>query len=341
MSGEVETCGSDLIISQNAGNCGSSGDYPKDCTLVDLKDDFLLRKLVKHSKSVGSTHFSSAASSIENRRNFIRQTSYPVASESLDKIEACDPRFSNGTKSKLLLLNDKLAGFERQMELQAKQRRKLEESRLYNINESLDKLQNAITLETKRRMETIKALNGIFESLIASVQTKVESLFMPKLDQLESVVQSLSDRIDNIQSNVGENESRFINIIESNCITLERNLSNVQKSFESEKIARQEREQHITKKLSEIEFETDLAIKEETDKMNATYQGLKNDTNELRRYIHDSTTELKSTIMDEIANLNNSLILESRAREDADDDIVQALHNYAKILADTHGIAIS
>ncbi|EAN31545.2 SF-assemblin/beta giardin family protein [Theileria parva strain Muguga] len=340
MTEVLKNSGSDLVVSQNNEEFADMQSKQKNCNLVDLKDDLLIKKLMKHSRTVGSSFFSFSGS-VDGSMKSDEKSPYPVVNELLEKPETYDPRFNTGTRSKLLILNDKLLGFERQMEIQSRQRRQLEESRLLNINESLNKLQNAITLESKRRMETIKALHGIFESQINSVQNKVENLFMQKLDQLDSVIQSLSDRIDNIQTYVNENESKFSTTIESNCILLEKTLSNLQKCFEEEKLSRQEREEQILKSLSEIELKTDSSINEELEKINSAYHNLKNELSDLKKFKQESDKKLKSKILDEFSSINNGLVMESRAREESDNDIVEALHSYAKILNDYSNLSPS
>ncbi|XP_952869.1 filament assembling protein, putative [Theileria annulata] len=340
MTEVLKNSGSELVVSQNNEEFADMQTNQKNCNLVDLKDDLLIKKLMKHSRTAGSSFFSFSGSVDGSVKPEIKSP-YPVVNELLEKPETYDPRFNTGTRSKLLILNDKLLGFERQMEIQSRQRRQAEESRLLNINESLTKLQNAITLESKRRMETIKALHGIFESQINSVQNKVENLFMQKLDQLDNVIQSLSDRIDNIQSYVNENESKFSTTIESNCILLEKTLSNLQKCFEEEKLSRQEREEQILKSLSEIELKTDSSINEELEKINSAYHNLKNELSDLKKFKQESDKKLKSKILDEFSSINNGLVMESRAREESDNDIVEALHSYAKILNDYSNLSPS
>lgn len=84
-----------------------------------------------------------------------------IVRDVLSDKDANDHRFQNGTKSKLMILSEKLQGFERQMEFHSKQRRMHEEQRFLSINDSLERLDDAISQESKRRMETIKALHGV------------------------------------------------------------------------------------------------------------------------------------------------------------------------------------
>ncbi|GBE61534.1 hypothetical protein BOVATA_030270 [Babesia ovata] len=259
----------------------------------------------------------------------------------LPEKEANDRRFQGGTKSKLMILSEKLQGFERQMEFHAKQRRMHEEQRFLNISESLNKLDEAISQESKRRMETIKALHGIFESQIGAVQTKVETFFNDKLDQLDGVVSSLSERIDAISARCEDNEKLLQDNLENNCVALEKNLATVQKLFECERLSRQEREEHILKRISDVELQSESAFGKEMQNTEGQYQQLKAEFEKIKQQNEEREKVIKSSVLDEIAALSNGLAVESCARESADSDLTQALHSFMKVIADVSKLPIS
>ncbi|GFE54698.1 hypothetical protein BaOVIS_021020 [Babesia ovis] len=283
----------------------------------------------------------------------LRQSSHPVTIEgyynhdndlirdALPDKEAKDCRFQGGTKSKLMILSEKLQGFERQMEFHAKQRRMHEEQRFLNISESLSRLDEAISQESKRRMETIKALHGIFDTQIGAVQNKVETLFNDKLDQLDSVVQSLSERIDAITTQCEDNEKLLQDNLENNCVALEKNLATVQKLFECEKLSRQEREEHIMKRISEIELQSENAFGKEMQNTENQYQALKAEFEKIKQQNEEREKMIKASVLDQLAALSNGLAVESCARENADSDLTQALHSFMKVIADVSKLPIS
>lgn len=73
-----------------------------------------------------------------------------------------DLGFTNHTtKSKLAVLSERICGFERQMETEAKQRRESEEGRVIAIKEAISKLEKTLNAEIKRRVEANKALQAV------------------------------------------------------------------------------------------------------------------------------------------------------------------------------------
>ncbi|GIX64395.1 SF-assemblin, putative [Babesia caballi] len=341
---------SDLLISQS-----SQGSLPE-CVYSGLAGSGETGRttVVRHNQTYGSPVALSADDTVSmDSASLVRQSSHPVNFDGFSgrdafvvrdvssAKEANDCRFQAGTKSKLMILSEKLQGFERQMEFHAKQRRMHEEQRFLNISESLNRLDESISQESKRRMETIKALHGIFESQIGAVQSKVESLFNDKLDKLDSAVQSLSERIDNITAQCEENEKLLQDNLANNCVALEKNLATVQKLFECEKLARQEREEHIMKRISEVEHQSENAFGKEMQHTESQYESLKSEFEKVKQQNEEREKLIKSSVLDQLATLSNGLAVESCARENADSDLTQALHSFMKVIADVSKLPIS
>ena len=79
-----------------------------------------------------------------------------------------DIGFTNTTKTKLAVLSERICGFERQMETEAKQRRESEEGRVIAIKEAISKLEKTLNAEIKRRVEANKALQAVSSFLSLS-----------------------------------------------------------------------------------------------------------------------------------------------------------------------------
>ncbi|KEP60128.1 UNVERIFIED_CONTAM: SF-assemblin/beta giardin protein [Hammondia hammondi] len=99
------------------------------------------------------------------------------------------------TRSKLAVLSERIHGFEKQMECEAKQRREGEEGRLLAIREAITKLEKTLNAEIKRRVEANKALQAMFESQLLGVQDKLSSVFVEKFEQLQCALDALNDRL--------------------------------------------------------------------------------------------------------------------------------------------------
>merc|ERR1711904_590982 len=95
----------------------------------------------------------------------------------------------------LSALSERFSGFERQMEMETKARKDSEENALNSVKDNVSRLEKTLNAEIKRRVEANKALQGMFESQMATVQDKLEAVFLERFDQLHGQVDSLNDRM--------------------------------------------------------------------------------------------------------------------------------------------------
>merc|ERR1711939_40015 len=157
------------------------------------------------------------------------------------------------------------------------------------------------------------ALQGMFESQIATVQDKLEAIFVERLDQLQASVDSLNDRMGIVERDFSMEREKYIRDIEDKNAMVAKDVNNLQDAFENEKVDRKEREFLIAKKLGDHETRTQGKFEQEQSARDEKFQ---------------------TFILEEVAALKNGLVLESQSREQADDDIVQALNHYTKALQD-------
>merc|ERR1712139_224298 len=199
-------------------------------------------------------------------------------------------------------------------------------TKLNAVNDSMVKLEQTLNSEIKRRVEANKALQGMFESQIATVQDKLEAIFVERLDQLQASVDSLNDRM-------GIVERDFSMEREKNAMVA-KDVNNLQNAFENEKVDRKEREFLIAKKLGDHETRTQGKFEQEQNAREQKYQSLREELEESKRMREKGDEKFQTFILEEVAALKNGLVMESQAREQADDDIVQALNHYTKALQD-------
>ncbi|EWC89201.1 hypothetical protein PFNF54_02004, partial [Plasmodium falciparum NF54] len=65
------------------------------------------------------------------------------------------------------------------------------------------------------------------------------------------------------------------------------------------------------------------------------YQEIISYIEEIKREKKGKNENFQNFVLEEIATIKNGLIMESQAREAADDDIVQAVNHYTKALQDS------
>lgn len=237
-------------------------------------------------------------------------------------------------QAKLDALQDRFNGFERQMETDKKQRREADDNKVSIVRDSMSKLEKTLNSEIKRRVEANKALQNMFENQIATVQDKLEAVFCERLDQLQSAVDSLNDRMGIVERDFTMEREKYVRNIEEKNSMVAKEVNALQNAFENEKAARQEREANIAKRIGDHEYRTEGRFEQERIAREQKYSQIREELDDAKRTRERGDEKFQTFILEEVATLKNGLVLESQTREQADDDIVQALNHYTKALQD-------
>mmetsp|Transcript_62710 Transcript_62710/g.176855 ORF Transcript_62710/g.176855 Transcript_62710/m.176855 type:complete len:269 (-) Transcript_62710:101-907(-) len=238
------------------------------------------------------------------------------------------------TQAKIGALREKFSGFQNAWEQETKSRIDRDESKLDSVKESMMKLEQTLNSEIKRRVEANKALQSMFESQIMSIQDRLEAIFIDRLEKLQLSVDSLSDRMTTVERDFTLTREQYIQDIEDKNAVVAKDTNGMQNAFENEKIDRKERELTISKKLGDHEMRTQTQLEAQNNNRDQKYQSLRGELEEIKRVREKGDDKFQTFILEEVAAVKNGLVAESHAREQADDDIVQALNHYTKCLQD-------
>jgi len=241
---------------------------------------------------------------------------------------------ATATQAKIGFLREKFEGFQNQWEAETKQRIEREGTKLDVVKESMTKLEGTLNSEIKRRVEANKALQAMFESQIAAIQDRLEAIFVDRLDKLQASVDGLSDRMGTVERDFALTREQYIQDIEEKNAVVAKDTNSMQNAFENEKVDRRERELAISKKLGDHETRTQGALEAQTASREQKYQALRSELEDIKRARDEGDDKFQTFILEEVAAVKNGLVAESHAREQSDDDIVQALNHYTKCLQD-------
>lgn len=240
----------------------------------------------------------------------------------------------SNAQQKLGMLQQRFTGFEREMEMETRSRKTTDESKLGTIKDDMSKLERTLNSEIKRRVEANKALQGMFESQIATVQDKLEAVFVERLDRLQSRVDSLNDRMGVVEKDFSQSREKYIRDIEDKNQMVAKDVASLQGTFRQEKVDRKEREQATALKLRDHAARTSAKFEEEEKIREAKYQALREELEESKRLRERGDDKFQAFILEEVAALKNGLVVETQTREQADDNIVNALNHYTHVLQD-------
>eukprot|EP00927_Polykrikos_kofoidii_P080873 TRINITY_DN77877_c0_g1_i1.p1 TRINITY_DN77877_c0_g1~~TRINITY_DN77877_c0_g1_i1.p1 ORF type:complete len:275 (+),score=62.61 TRINITY_DN77877_c0_g1_i1:70-825(+) len=236
----------------------------------------------------------------------------------------------DNARSKLATLSERFSGFERQMEMETKGRKDAEETQLNSLRDNIARLEKTLNAEIKRRVEANKALQGMFEAQMATVQDKLEAGLLDRLDHLLGAVTSLNDRVDTVAKDFSQAREQYIRDIEDKSSMVAKDAANLQAFFQSERADRRERETLIIAKLRDLDAKTHERLSIDQQALDEKYAELRE---ELDVAVKDeSDKRFQDYVLEEIAALKNGLVVESQQREHADDDMVKALNHYTQAI---------
>mmetsp|Transcript_31167 Transcript_31167/g.65336 ORF Transcript_31167/g.65336 Transcript_31167/m.65336 type:complete len:250 (+) Transcript_31167:125-874(+) len=235
-------------------------------------------------------------------------------------------------RQKLASISDRFSGFARQMDMETRTRKDEEDSQHSALRDNIARLEKTLNAEIRRRVEANKALQGMFEAQMATVQDKLEAGLLDRLDQLHTAVGSLNDRVDNVEQDFSQAREQYIRDIEDKSSMVAKDAASLQAAFQNERADRKEREMLIVAKLRDLDARTAERLNNEQRSTDAKYQELSEDLDVAVK--EDSDGRFQDYILEEMAALKNGLVVETQMREQADDDIVNALNHYTKAIQD-------
>ena len=200
--------------------------------------------------------------------------------------------------------------------------------------ETLIKLEKTLNAEIKRRVEANKALQEMFEAQIITMQEKLETGFDERIEKVEEAVSGVSDRLALIERDFAIERDRYVRDIEDKNAMVARDVNGLQQAFENERVLRAEKEAVIIKRLTDLETKTDDKLDSHKVSTDSKLISVRSDMEEIHRMNCTGEDKFERFVLEELASLKNSVIIETQSRESADDDLVTALNQYTKALQD-------
>jgi hypothetical protein len=210
--------------------------------------------------------------------------------------------------SKLSALNERFSGFERQMDMDTRARKDAEDSMLNSLKDTVTRLEQTLNTETKRRVESNKALQCMFESQMCTVQDKLEAIFLERFETLQSSVDNLNDRMASVERDFMQARELYIRDIEDKSAMVAKDVDSLKMSFAGELSDRKERETLIAAKLRDLEAHTAERFLQDRTLCNQKYAILHEELEESRGVREENDRRFQDYIIEEVSALKHGLV---------------------------------
>ena len=167
-----------------------------------------------------------------------------------------------------------------------------------------------------------------------SAKSKLESLFSSRVSDIEKANESISTRLVAIESDFANERERYIADISDKTATVARDVAQLQIAVNHEKSNRSEKESALVRKLAEIDLNIESKLQNDRLAAEQKFSALRDSLAEYKKLRDRGDDKFQGFVLEEIAALKNSLVIETQSREQSDEDIIQALNHYTKALQD-------
>lgn len=242
---------------------------------------------------------------------------------------------SDATKQRLGELVGKFDSFESEMLEGTRQRREKDEHVVVELKEDMAQLERVLETEMTQRVEMNKSLQQWCGEQVEVVRQELLDKVEGKMGVLQSNIDVLSDRVELLEAALQREKESIPADIERRGAELTERLTAFQQLFDTERVARLEREKEITLKIAAHENHVSEELDAERSVREKRYQALRAVLEESVTLRKSRTERFHVTLEQEVAKLKNSIQAESVLREKEDDEIVETLSRYTAKLQDS------
>jgi len=259
----------------------------------------------------------------------------PIAFDSSRPSAAAPDKERDRLQSKLRDVGQRFVGFEQVVKDHTVKRRDAETGKTKAAQEGVMKLERAMNAEIKRRVEANKQVQGMTETLANDMLERLQAGIIVRIEKLASSIESLTLRCTTLEKGIAQFRGELPSKLKVDTAALVKEITELRRHLEADRKARVERDTGLLRRLAEMETHESAQFDQGMDAYRGAADQLKTEIDNLARTeeVSDSRTEkFRNFILEEIAGMKNTLAVSAQAREQTDDEIVQAMNQYTNAL---------
>jgi len=202
------------------------------------------------------------------------------------------------------------------------------------MERELQKIEQVLATETKRRIEAGKALQNMFEAKVQAMQKEFKAELRASYEPLQAQIDALVSRVELLEVTMeNERRDREKEIQKANKEVLDK-FAVHQKQFEIEKVTRLQREAQTLKRVGDEVFRIQQKITSERTAREAAIVLMKDDFMTAHKAREKADEVFKSEMLRKMASVEKDLEVETKNREASEEQLVNALNDYTRALQD-------
>ncbi|CDJ35960.1 SF-assemblin, putative [Eimeria mitis] len=231
---------------------------------------------------------------------------------------------SDRLRMQLSTVGERFAGFKSSIADDSRKRKQ-------EIKDSIVAVEKTLNQEIKRRVDANKTLQQISEQMANEMLERLQLRIVKYIESLTVSMDMLITRCESLEKGLAQMKGDLPSKLAQDFAALQREATALRQAFSAETKNKNERESLACKKLGELQllvdskFEAEIAIRQE--QLNLIKR-------EVERLVKgdEAHEQFHAFIMEELMALKNGLALATQAREQSDDEIIQAINQYTTAL---------
>jgi len=243
-------------------------------------------------------------------------------------------------RNKLIDVGQRFVGFDKVVEGDTVKRKQNDTHRIAAAQEGLSKLEKAMNCEIKRRVDANKQVQALTEHLANDMLERLQSNIMVRIEKLAASIESLSMRCFALEKGIAQFKGELPSKLQVDTAALVKEIAELRRHMEADRKKRIEKDTVLLRRLAEMESGEASQLEQGAATLDQNGRQLSADINALARSEdiggESSRTaraeKFRTFILEEIAGMKNTLAVAAHAREQTDDEIVQAMNQYTNAL---------
>lgn len=238
-------------------------------------------------------------------------------------------------RNKLVDVGTRFIGFDKVIEEDTLKRRQQEVKKLAAAQEGLIKLERAMNNEIKRRVDANKQVQSLTEQLANDMLQRLQASIVVRIEKLAASIESLTLRCTALEKGIMQFRGELPSKLQVDTAALVKEISELRRQMEIDRQSRIERDTALLRRLAEMESVEATQFDQGAEILQNNFDQLKAEIDGLARTDEASDTrteKFRAFMLEEIAGMKNTLTISSTARQQTDDEIVQAMNQYTNAL---------
>eukprot|EP01062_Namystynia_karyoxenos_P005293 TRINITY_DN11876_c0_g4_i1.p1 TRINITY_DN11876_c0_g4~~TRINITY_DN11876_c0_g4_i1.p1 ORF type:complete len:306 (+),score=146.82 TRINITY_DN11876_c0_g4_i1:80-919(+) len=204
-------------------------------------------------------------------------------------------------------------------------KREFEENRIYEVRELTTKIEKHLTLEVKRRAESDKALQSLFEGRMQEMREALRREFTDRLTQQQMSVDVLTKKLVSVEKDLAMEREKNAQLLDKLDKGMSQEVRNIKATLDQDKVHRMEKEAQLLRKCAEDIYRLQERLDVEKHAREVAMEGFRDCIGGLGQDKTKDDDKFKSMVLNDLEQLKSAVRYEHEEREQAEEQMVQTM----------------